>query len=372
MDGKSKLEIDLEEKEKKNVMRFLKMLTERLNKINCKFLKIEDIEKEKELSIANNKVFLGKHKQDVVAIKEITINNVRKDVGGFERYLESMVKFQHERVPELFGVILQSSLVTIVMTFISNAKPLDEYCLKLNVDFKQRVEIFIQFASILRDLHEKNILHRNLKPLNVLVSELDKKVYLIGFRCPKTLIGSSSDTTDAKDTTMYMPLENQISLDDDEVPIEEEGDISAEENEIRKKLYLETIYQKELFKVSLEFDIWSFGVIMSQCISEGILPWSNIDYGKIDVKVMENGKIKKGKRVGDAEIRKFLNARVIEFPVVKSTAKMVSGRKIEGGDPIDEGIRKIMEKCVKLDKKERVKAHELLKLLKDYHCETFK
>lgn len=53
--------------------------------------------------------------------------------------------------------------------------PITAYCDKHKLTVRQRMELFIQVCDGVQHAHQKAIIHRHLKPSNILVCEVDGK-----------------------------------------------------------------------------------------------------------------------------------------------------------------------------------------------------
>jgi serine/threonine protein kinase len=119
-------------------------------------------------------VYQGKWQHGDVAIKQLLLPNFTYDVTEeFKQEAEVMKQLNHPNVIKLYGASMdvpgKYSLVMELMPpkhslfdVLHNGQPLD---------WKVRVTIAMDITAGLSHLHSKNILHRDLKSLNVLLSD---------------------------------------------------------------------------------------------------------------------------------------------------------------------------------------------------------
>jgi serine/threonine protein kinase len=74
--------------------------------------------------------------------------------------------------------------------------PLTDYCDQVQMELRERLELFGQVCSAVQHAHQKGIIHRDLKPSNILVSEYDGRPMckVIDFGLAKALQGAHTLT----------------------------------------------------------------------------------------------------------------------------------------------------------------------------------
>ncbi len=258
--------------------------------------------KDKILGKGRFSVFSGVMKEtgQEIAIKEIPIQMAFNEPKALIQEVDMCSLMTHERVPQFFGITITKKSVNLIMELIKNGITLADKVLQ--VDYKQKIEYMVQLTSIIKSLHKHKIIHRDLKPLNVLVNDKND-VYLIDFGTSKFCNGSSTNTSDVKGTTFFMPPENldYENLDEEGEEEEEKEEEEEEEEEEVKKPY----------KISIQFDIWSLGCIISE-ICSGVKPWTNINWNTFDFSKFK--KIKKKNTIDTLLITDFLEYKV-DFPI---------------------------------------------------------
>lgn len=128
-----------------------------------------------------------------VAIKIIrrgqaTDENIRR----FQREQHILAGFNHPNIARLFdGGTTDDGFPYIIMEYISGA-PIDDYCKTNNCNIDEKVALFQQVLEAIRYAHENLVIHRDLKPGNILVDE-NGNVKVLDFGISK-LLEDDSDT----------------------------------------------------------------------------------------------------------------------------------------------------------------------------------
>ena len=64
--------------------------------------------------------------------------------------------------------------------------PIDEYCDSNNLNTKERLKLFLKVASVVQYAHQNLVVHRDLKPTNILITQ-DGEPKLLDFGIAKIL-----------------------------------------------------------------------------------------------------------------------------------------------------------------------------------------
>jgi serine/threonine protein kinase len=138
------------------------------------------------------KVFLVEQKQPVqrrVALKIIKLGMDTKDVlARFEMERQALALMSHPNVASVIDAgVTDSGRPYFVMEYVPGIT-ISEYADQHNLTIKQRIGLVIQACRGVLHAHQKGILHRDLKPGNILVTEKDSEplVKIIDFGVAKS------------------------------------------------------------------------------------------------------------------------------------------------------------------------------------------
>lgn len=125
-------------------------------------------------------VYLGRSRtnpEKQVAIKRITKKHLAKSQNLLEKeikILQELTKLKHENLVALLDCKESQNNVYLVMEFC-NGGDLADYLQSRQTLSEDTIAIFFrQIAAAIRACHERNVVHRDLKPQNILLSHPDK------------------------------------------------------------------------------------------------------------------------------------------------------------------------------------------------------
>jgi len=188
------------------------------------------------------KVYKGLYNDNYVAIKKLKLES-NIDAESIIQEIKGVVKIKHERIPTFHGVWKTSKYLHLIFDFI-DGDTLLQFIPTLTLE--EKLNISIQLVEIIEKLHDENLIHRDLKPGNIMI--MKGKVYIIDFGLSKIAIHTQTGTKHQSGTIPYMGPENYIV-----------DTSNTTENVI---------------KISTKFDIWSIGCILSFLFSK-IRPWGD-------------------------------------------------------------------------------------------------
>ena len=192
------------------------------------------------------KVYQGFYNNEKIAIKIIN----EFDKKCLESEVAILQNISHKCIPKLYGIIVEVNMIALVLQLIEG-KTLADIPIKL-LKQEKKIEIMKQLCSIIEFIHSKNLIHRDVKPENILISfnTNSLELYLIDYGISRVISKGSDYATRTRGTTYYLAPENLEACgftDSDDI-------ISTINNKV---------------------DVWSFGCVVSYLFS-GILPWTNI------------------------------------------------------------------------------------------------
>ncbi len=147
---------------------------------------------ERELSQSRmSRVFLarrddGEYEKEV-AVKVISYEAASEDLlERFRRERQILATLDHPNIARLLdGGTAGDGLPYLVMEYVEGT-PIDEYCDHGRLSIRRRIELFLEVCSTVEYAHERNVVHRDLKASNILVSG-DGSPKLLDFGIAKLL-----------------------------------------------------------------------------------------------------------------------------------------------------------------------------------------
>ncbi|MBW4670293.1 MAG: GUN4 domain-containing protein [Cyanomargarita calcarea GSE-NOS-MK-12-04C] len=133
----------------------------------------------------------------------------------FDREAKSLQNLgkQHDQIPELFAYFEENGEFYLVQEFIEGHDLTEELIPGKQMDEQAVVELLKNILEVLAFVHDNNIIHRDIKPQNLMRRKQDGKIVVIDFGAVKQI---SILTSDAKGqpsvsavvgTPDYMPIE---------------------------------------------------------------------------------------------------------------------------------------------------------------------
>ena len=120
---------------------------------------------------------------------------------------------KHEQIPKLFAYFEEGGQFYLVQEFIEGYDLTKEIYSHSRFTENQTVQLLTEILSVLKYVHQQNVIHRDLKPQNIRRRKSDGKIVLIDFGAVKEIKGLTvttegyTTTTIAVGTPGYMPLE---------------------------------------------------------------------------------------------------------------------------------------------------------------------
>lgn len=252
------------------------------------------------------KVWKGSFLDKDVAIKELFSDAKLKEAyAEISKEIKFIQAAQNKKLPELYGIMIDivdgNETVGLVFEFIKG-DPLDK--IYHTMSNKEKLDCVLQLTEILCFLHSKKLIHRDIKPQNIMI-EPQNNVRLIDFGVSKIAQNTITNTANSLGTTAYMAPEN-FDIDLDNMDTEDLKPIC----------------------ISPKADVWSVGCLISELFS-GNCPWG-----------LKNA----------IAIEKKLSCKAT-YPIPKEITVDV--------------IRKLIGKCTLIEVSERPTSSELLEMIKD-------
>ena len=124
-------------------------------------------------------VYLAEQEQPVrrqVALKIIKLGmDTRQVIARFEAERQVLALMDHPLIARVLDAgATETGRPYFVMDLVKGI-PITQYCDKYNVSFRERLMLFAQVCGAVQHAHQKGVIHRELKPGNILVTQVDGK-----------------------------------------------------------------------------------------------------------------------------------------------------------------------------------------------------
>jgi serine/threonine protein kinase len=122
-------------------------------------------------------VFLAEQEQPVkrrVALKVIKPGmDTRQVIARFEAERQALAMMDHPNIAKVFDAgATENGRPFFVMELVQGV-PITEYCDQCNLTTRERLELFMTVCQAVQHAHQKGVIHRDIKPTNVLVALQD-------------------------------------------------------------------------------------------------------------------------------------------------------------------------------------------------------
>src|SRR6185312_8969604 len=142
---------------------------------------------------------------------EVAIKLMRADVRNplaeqrFRTERQILAALDHRNIARLLdGGTTPNGLPYVVMELV-DGEPIDAYCEARKLGTRERVQLFLQVCAAVAYAHQRLVVHRDLKPNNILVTA-DGSVKLLDFGIAKLLENDSPTVPRVELTAMHMGM----------------------------------------------------------------------------------------------------------------------------------------------------------------------
>jgi serine/threonine-protein kinase len=146
-------------------------------------------------------VFVAEQQQPIkrrVALKIIKPGmDSQRVISRFEAERQALAMMDHANIAKIHdGGTTPEGRPYFVMELVKGT-PITEYCDQKRLTTRQRLELFVDVCHAVQHAHQKGIIHRDIKPTNVLVSlhDVTPVVKVIDFGIAKAMGGQLTDKT---------------------------------------------------------------------------------------------------------------------------------------------------------------------------------
>src|SRR5207344_296299 len=100
--------------------------------------------------------------------------DTRQVVARFEAERQALALMDHPHIARVLDAGETPSGRPYFVMDLVNGEPISSYCRKHDLSIIQRLQLFDQVCAAVQHAHAKGVIHRDLKPNNVLVSTQDE------------------------------------------------------------------------------------------------------------------------------------------------------------------------------------------------------
>ncbi len=144
-----------------------------------------------------------------VALKLPTVHLTAVLAERFDRERDILAQLTHPNIARLYDAgVSETGRPYLALEYVEG-KPITEHCDAINLPTGERLRRFLQVASAVQYAHANLVIHRDLKPGNILVSE-DGQVHLLDFGIAKLLDDPKGH---ANETELTMLAGRALTLD---------------------------------------------------------------------------------------------------------------------------------------------------------------
>ena len=99
--------------------------------------------------------------------------DTRAVIARFEAERQTLALMEHPNIARVYDAgTTESGRPFFVMELVRGA-PINDYCGERGLSLQQRLQLFIEVCQAVQHAHQKGVIHRDLKPTNILVSQSD-------------------------------------------------------------------------------------------------------------------------------------------------------------------------------------------------------
>ncbi len=197
-------------------------------------------------------VWMAEQKEPVkrrVALKIIKLGmDTKQVIARFETERQALAMMNHENIATILDAGATDAGRPYFVMELVRGVPVTEYCNSEKLDIRQRLELFTKICNAIQHAHQKGIIHRDIKPNNVLVTLYDGKPV------PKIIDFGIAKATDAELTEKTLFTEHRQIIGTPEYMSPEQAEFSGLDIDTRSDVYSLGVLLYELLTGAAPFD----------------------------------------------------------------------------------------------------------------------
>ncbi|MCA9284454.1 MAG: serine/threonine protein kinase [Phycisphaerales bacterium] len=184
-----------------------------------------------------------------VALKIVKLGmDTKQVIARFEAERQALAMMDHPNIAKVLDAgATETGRPFFVMELVKGV-PILEYCDTAKLDTKARLDLFVKVCHAIQHAHQKGIIHRDIKPTNVLVTMHD------GVPVPKVIDFGIAKATNAELTSQTVYTQHRQMIGTPAYMSPEQAEMSGLDIDTRSDIYSLGVLLYELLTGTTPFD----------------------------------------------------------------------------------------------------------------------